>query len=139
MLTASIRPATIYGAGDGMMTMYLTSQALNGRAKYRLGTGPYLYDSTYVENGTHAQMLLARALVKAAASAPLSADTKVEGEAFFVTNDEHIPFWDLHRLVAEVAGLPIKDEDVRCIPIWLVMTIVSFAEWTYWIFSLGRK
>jgi sterol-4alpha-carboxylate 3-dehydrogenase (decarboxylating) len=92
-----------------------------------------------VENCTHAQLLLARALVKAAPLAPLSNDTKVEGEAFVVTNDEPIPFWDVQRLVADIAGLPVQDEDVRCIPVWLVMAVAIIGEWMYWIFSLGRK
>ena len=139
MLTGSVRPATLYGAGDGILTVHLANTALSGRAKYRFGSGDYLYDTTYVENCVHAQMLLAQALVKAAASAPLPADVKVEGEAFNVTNDEHIPFWDQQLLVAEVAGLPVRKEDIKCLPIWLMMTIAYLSEWAYWIFSLGQK
>lgn len=139
MLTASIRAAALYGVGDGILTTNITNQVLSGRAKYRFGTDPYLYDILYVGNYTNAQMLVTRALVQAAKSAPLPADIKVEGEAFLVTNDEHIPFWDLQSLVADVAGVPIKDEDVRCIPVWFIRTIAFFSEWIYWIFSLGRK
>ena len=139
MLTASIRPAAMYGVGCEVITTNLTKVALSGRAKYRFGASPSLYDITYVENCTYAQMLVAQALVKAAASAPLPTATKVEGEAFFVANDEHIPFWSVQRLIAELAGLPVKDEDVRCIPIWLVMAIVTLSEWAYWVFSFGRR
>jgi sterol-4alpha-carboxylate 3-dehydrogenase (decarboxylating) len=139
MLTASLRPASMYGPGDGMMTTNITNQVLSGRANYRFGTGSYLFDTLYVENCTYAQLLLARALVKAAPLAPLSNDMKVEGEAFVVSNDEPIPFWDVQRLVADVAGLPVQDEDVRCIPVWLVMAVAIIGEWAYWIFSLGKK
>lgn len=73
-------------------------------------------------------MLLARALVTATSSVPLPSDSRVEGEAFTVTNDEHIPFWDLRRLVADVAGITVEDEDVRCIPFWLIQTIALISS-----------
>jgi sterol-4alpha-carboxylate 3-dehydrogenase (decarboxylating) len=139
MLTASLRPASMYGPGDGGMTTNIINQVLSGRAKYRFGSGSWLFDTTYVENCTHAQLLLARKLVKAATSAPLPKDTRVEGEAFVISNDEHIPFWDVQTLVADIAGLPVADKDVRCIPVWLVMTVAIFGEWIYWIFSFGKK
>lgn len=139
MLTGSIRPATMYGEGDGLLTTHLANAIRSGRAKYRFGTGDWLYAITYVENCTHAQMLLAEALVKAGKSAPLPAEVKVEGEAFHVTNDEHIPFWDMQFLVAELAGRPVKKEDIKCLPVWLMWTIATISEWVYWIFSFGLK
>jgi sterol-4alpha-carboxylate 3-dehydrogenase (decarboxylating) len=139
MLTASIRPAALYGPRDNMMSTNLTNQALRGRANIRFGKGQYLYDTCYVENCVDAQILLVQALLQAGPSAPLAADEKVEGEAFFVTNDEHIPFWDVQRLIAELAGLPVQDQELKCIPVWLIMAIASFGQWVYWICSLGRK
>jgi sterol-4alpha-carboxylate 3-dehydrogenase (decarboxylating) len=139
MLTGSIRPASMYGTGCGLMTANLINLARSGRANIRFGSDPCLFDNVYVENCTNAHLLLARALVKAGASTPLPAETRVEGEAFVVSNDEHMPFWDIQRLVADIAGKPVKDEDVLCIPVWLVMSITFLAEWAYWIFSLGQK
>ena len=139
MLTASVRPTTLYGAGCGLLTTSMTKQVLSGRANVRFGHGSYLYDITYAENCTHFQMLVARKLVEAASSAPLPVNTRVEGEAFFVSNDEHIPFWDLQRLAANVAGRPVKDNEVRHIPIWLIFTIATLGSWAYWICSFGRK
>lgn len=139
MLTASVRPAALYGAGDGIMTTNITQQALSGRANIQFGNESYLYDTCYVENCTNAQMLIVKALLKASASAPLPADEKIEGEAFFVTNDEHIPFWSVSRLVAELIGTPVKAEEVKSIPIWLMAAFAWIGSWLYWIFSLGRK
>jgi sterol-4alpha-carboxylate 3-dehydrogenase (decarboxylating) len=42
MLTASIRPAALYGPRDNMMSTNLTNQALTGRAKIQFGTEQYL-------------------------------------------------------------------------------------------------
>lgn len=139
MLTVSIRPSTLYGEGDGILTTTLTNQAISGRAKYRFGTDKYLYDTCYVENCVYGQMLAAQALLKAAGSPALPKDTRIEGEAFFVTNDEHIPFWELQRLVAKMAGYPVKEEEVVHIPINLMKTVASVSSWGYWCASLGKK
>ncbi|USP75532.1 uncharacterized protein yc1106_02806 [Curvularia clavata] len=139
MLTASVRPAALYGAGDGIMTTNVTQQALSGRANIQFGSKSYLYDTCYVENCTYAQMLIVKALLEASASAPLPADEKIEGEAFFVTNDEHIPFWNISRLVAELIGTPVKEEEVKCIPIWFMTAFAWMSSWLLWIFSFGRK
>lgn len=139
MLTASVRPAALYGEGDGIMTTNLTQQALSGRANIQFGTKSHLYDTCYVENCTKAQMLVVNALLQASASAPLPADEKIEGEAFFVTNDEHIPFWNLSRLVAELIGTPVKEEEVKCIPLWFMTAFAWVGSWLYWIFSFGHK
>lgn len=139
MLTGSIRPATLHGVGDEFMTGNVTKQALTGRANIRFGTGPYLFDITHVGHCTYAQVLLAQALVEAAQPTPLAEDIKVEGEAFVVTIDEYIPFWDLPRLVAELVGCLVKDKNVRCIPIWLIFVIAMINARTHWVFSLGRK
>ncbi|EMD86074.1 hypothetical protein COCC4DRAFT_33730 [Bipolaris maydis ATCC 48331] len=139
MLTAVIRPAALYGPGDGQMTTNVTRQALTGRANIRFGNKSYLYDTCYVENCTYAQTLIVKALIEASTSEPLPADKKIEGEAFFVTNDEHIPFWNLSRLVSELLGSPVPDEQVRSIPIWFMKTFALLSSWLYWIFSLGRK
>jgi sterol-4alpha-carboxylate 3-dehydrogenase (decarboxylating) len=139
MLIASIHPVALYGSHNDMMSINITNEALKGRAKIRFGTGQYLYDTYYVENCVYAQILLVNALLEAGLSPPLPADQKIDGEAFFVTNDEHIPFWDFQMLVAELVGLPVKKEDPKCIPIWLIMAIAAFQQWVYWVFSLGRK
>jgi sterol-4alpha-carboxylate 3-dehydrogenase (decarboxylating) len=139
MLTASIRPSTLYGEGDGILTTTLTNQALTGRAKYRFGNDKYLYDTCYVENCTYAQLLVAQGLLRAAGSPPLPPTSKIEGEAFLVTNDEHIPFWELQRLVAKMAGYPVKDEDVTHIPVGLMKTVASVSSWAVWGASLGTR
>ncbi|CAN9384451.1 unnamed protein product [Alternaria alternata] len=139
LLTAVVRPAALYGAGDSIMTTNVTQQALSGRANIQFGHQSYLYDTCYVENCTYAQLLLVKALLDASSSAPLSADKKIEGEAFFVTNDEHIPFWNIARIVSELLGTPVKDDQVKCIPIWLVSMLAWMASWLYWVFSLGHR
>lgn len=141
MLTASIRPAALYGEGDKAMTTNLTRTALDGKAKYHFGDGRNLFDTCYVGNCSYAHILVAKALIQASTSQGVSVPTnkRVGGEAFFVTNDEPIPFWDLPRLIADIAGCPVKKEDIRGIPRGLMMSVAFLSEWMYWLFTFGQK
>ena len=67
---------------------------------FQLGENKNLFDFTYVLNVAHAHLLAAYALLQTykLATAPLDYE-KVDGEAFFVTNDEPVYFWDFARAV----------------------------------------
>jgi sterol-4alpha-carboxylate 3-dehydrogenase (decarboxylating) len=56
-----------------------------------------------------------------------------------VTDDDPYTFPAYTRLVAEFAGHPVRAQDVRTIPIWLMLLLVYMAEWLYWIFTLGKQ
>ncbi|KAF2204562.1 hydroxysteroid dehydrogenase [Delitschia confertaspora ATCC 74209] len=139
VLTAAIRPATIFGIGDHVTIANMCKNAISGRARNQLGDGRNLMDATYGENCAYAHILAAEALLKASASEPLPADKRVEGEAFFVRNEERYEFWELQRFVAGVIGHPVKKEEIRAIPRALVLAIAMIISWLYWIFTLGRK
>ena len=138
MLTTSIRPASIYGEGDLLMTANLFVKA--PKAKFQFGNGTNLMDCTYVENIALAEALAAEALVKASASkTPLPESQRVEGEAFFVRDEERYGWWEFTRMAAKFAGQPVRDEDIRSIPRWLMMTIAFVSQWILWVLTFGRK
>ncbi|KAF1953856.1 NAD(P)-binding protein [Byssothecium circinans] len=139
MLTVAIRPASMYGEGDTTQTPNLVKSAKAGRANMQIGSGNNKFDNTYVKNLTHAQILAAEVLLEASGVDPLPDDMRVEGEAFFVTDDNPYTFPGYTRLVAEFAGHPVKAEDVRTIPLWLMLSLVYAAEWMYWIVTFGRE
>ncbi|KAF2869594.1 hydroxysteroid dehydrogenase [Massariosphaeria phaeospora] len=139
MLTVSIRPATLNGPGDMIITKTLAEQALTGRAKYHFGDGKNLFDICYVKNCTDAQFLAAQALIDASTAEPLPQDKRVEGEAFLVSNDEHVPFWDLQRIAAEIAQCPVKPGEIQAIPRWFMMAGAFVGEWGYWISTQGKQ
>ncbi|PVH99003.1 hydroxysteroid dehydrogenase [Periconia macrospinosa] len=138
MLTVAIRPASMYGEGDTTQTPNLVKNAQAGRANLQIGSSNNKFDNTYVKNLTHAQILAAEALLGSAGEEPLPNDRRVEGEAFLVTDDDPYTFSGYTRLVAEFAGHPVKAEDVRTIPLWLMLSFVYTAEWLYWIFTFGK-
>ncbi|KAH8812906.1 hydroxysteroid dehydrogenase [Xylogone sp. PMI_703] len=140
MLTVAIRPTTIYGEGDLLLTANLCRTAYTGRARNQLGDGKNLMDVTYAGNVAYAQILAARALISVPpSSAMLLQSRRVDGEAFFVRNNERYTFWEINRIASRIAGYPIKKEDIRVIPLWLIMIISFLSQWLFWIFTLGKK
>lgn len=140
MLTAALRPSGLFGEGDLTAVKPMVEAAASGKYRYQIGSGKTLFDWTYVENASQAHILAAQALLKAhALSTPLSTGNRVDGEAFFVTNDEPVPFWDFARAIGAAAGYPTKPEDVRVIPRVVGLAMAIIAEWFVWVISLGQR
>ncbi|PHH70876.1 hypothetical protein CDD82_6867 [Ophiocordyceps australis] len=139
MLTASIWPATAFGPRDSVFTVKVLDSARAGRANIQIGPGTNLYNVTYVSNVADVHILAAQALVRAYAKPPLPRQERIEGEAFIVTNDETVNFWDFQRAIAASAGYPVKPKDIRVVPIWLAMLLAGIGEWITWALTLGRR
>ncbi|ATY62227.1 C-3 sterol dehydrogenase C-4 decarboxylase family [Cordyceps militaris] len=106
-LTASIRPAGIFGEGDVQALAGLLAAYRTGKSNVQLGDNNNIFDFTYVGNVAHAHLLAARLLLATAAAATTPLDhERVDGEVFFVTNDEPVYFWDFARAVWRAAGNP---------------------------------
>ncbi len=105
------------GEGDQMATLGLLRVYQSGRANLQVGANDNLFDFTYVENVAHGHLLAAQALLMTydAATAPLDHE-KVDGEAFFITNDTPVYFWDFARTVWRAAGSPLKRNQMRVLP-----------------------
>ncbi|CAK7222889.1 erg26, C-3 sterol dehydrogenase [Sporothrix curviconia] len=105
LLTCAIRPSGINGEGDTMVMYHTINIYRSGKHKIQIGDNTNMFDFTYVENVAHAHLLAARALrvTAAAATAPLDHE-RVDGEAFFITNDSPIYFWDFTRTIWKYAG-----------------------------------
>ncbi|KAK7753207.1 erg26, C-3 sterol dehydrogenase [Diatrype stigma] len=105
LLTTAIRPSGIFGEGDVQVAYHAVNLYREGRDKVQVGENTNLFDFTYVENVAHAHLLAARALLvtHAAKTAPLDHE-KVDGEAFLVTNDQPVYFWDMMRAIWAAAG-----------------------------------
>ncbi|PNY28360.1 Sterol-4-alpha-carboxylate 3-dehydrogenase, decarboxylating [Tolypocladium capitatum] len=105
LLTTAIRPAGIFGEGDVQVLAGMLRALRTNKTNVQLGDNLNLFDFTYVGNVAHAHLLAAHALLAtAAASTPPLDHEKVDGEPFFVTNDEPCYFWDFARAVWRAAG-----------------------------------
>lgn len=138
MLTTTLRVTSIFGEDDWQIIGGLISRAKTGQLNTQIGNGKNLNDWTYVGNVTAAHILAAKRLLRASHK-PDPPEQRVEGEAFFITNDDPRPFWDFGRQVAAEAGYPVRREDVKVLPTIMAYLIGLVAEWYVCITSLGRR
>ncbi|KAJ3375431.1 hypothetical protein GGF31_004549 [Allomyces arbusculus] len=102
LLTVALRPSGIFGPRDGQTLPGFLDAIASGKSHIVLGNGQNLFDFTYVENVAAAHIL---------AMAKLAKHSGIDGEAFNITNDDPIPFWDFSKRLTH-ALLPPSDPRV---------------------------
>ncbi len=116
--TVSLRPHLIWGPGDNHLIPRILARARSGRLR-RIGTVPKLIDSVYIDNAADAHLLAADRL---APSSPIA------GKAYFITQGEPVPLWDLVNRILVCAGLgPVT----RSLPTGLAYEIGRLLEMVY--------
>jgi len=69
---------------------------------------------------------------------PLVSDhLKIEGEVFFVTNGQPIPFWDFPRSLWKQTGFKLDEKKIWKIPTFVGLPLASFVETACW--CVGKK
>lgn len=131
--TLCLRPAGIYGERDTQFIPGSLEILRKKRTHMQLGDNKNLFDSIYVGNAASAHILAARALLGTG-----EASEKVDGEAFFITDDAPIPFWDFQRKIWAAAGDRTPLAQVRVIPPWIVMMMAAFVEYLFWFFTFAQ-
>jgi sterol-4alpha-carboxylate 3-dehydrogenase (decarboxylating) len=96
VLTCAIRPHVVFGPGDTRFLPAILARARAGKLRFGIGRGK-LSDFTYVSNLVDALLSAEERLVPGGG---------VDGEAFFVTNGEPMPFFDFVGQVLEKLDLP---------------------------------
>ena len=140
MLTAALRVCSPFGENQTETTNVLIENARAGKHRYQIGKGQNLTDWTYIENGVRAYLLAAQSLLAIHdARNAVPEERRVDGQAFFITNGEPIPFWDFTRNLSAAAGFPVDPKEVVVIPRGMGMAMAFASEWLTWIMSFGRK
>ncbi|KAH6716134.1 hypothetical protein BKA61DRAFT_720422 [Leptodontidium sp. MPI-SDFR-AT-0119] len=134
--TCCLRIGGMYGVGDMTLTWPAMEALRLGETRLQIGDGSKHSDFLAVENAAHAHILAMNALLAGIAdpNAP-----EVDGEAFFVTDDNPMSYWTLRRKMWAHAGFVQKIEDVKIISASVIMTLAFILEWIYLIFSFGYK
>jgi sterol-4alpha-carboxylate 3-dehydrogenase (decarboxylating) len=132
--TLCLRPMGIYGERDNTLIPGMLTLLRDKKTNFQIGDNTKPFDSIYVGNVAYAHVLAVKALLVNDASSP-----KVDGEAFLLSDDEPIPFWDFHRKVWAAAGYQTPLDQVYVIPSWLYMGVACIVEYFFWVFTLGRK
>ena len=109
--TVIIRPKAIFGPGDRTLLPQLITVARHKRLP-QIGDGQNLVDLTYVDNVVHALLLAmdARAAI---------------GKTYTITNNEHVPLWDLIRQALAYFDL---STNLRRVPLFVARTIAAWME-----------
>ncbi|XP_030836713.1 LOW QUALITY PROTEIN: sterol-4-alpha-carboxylate 3-dehydrogenase, decarboxylating [Strongylocentrotus purpuratus] len=116
--TAAIRPHSIFGPGDVHMVPTLVQTARAGKTKFMIGNGANLVDFTYVDNVVHGHVLAAEKLV--------SDPDNVGGKAFFITNDEPVPFWSVLTRFLVGLGYDAPKYHLPYLLIYFISLIIEF-------------
>lgn len=101
LLTVALRPAGIFGPGDRQMIPELRKIPYRGQNKFQIGSNLNLFDVTYVGNVAYSHALATAKLFDTSSPDIIE---KVNGQAFFITNDSPIYFWALGRAVWKADG-----------------------------------
>lgn len=96
LATVSLRPHLIWGPGDNHLVPRIIARARAGKLR-RIGNRPCLVDTVYVDNAASAHLL---------AADRLTPGSVVAGKAYFISNGEPIPLWEMVNRILAVAGLP---------------------------------
>ena len=133
LCTLCLRLAAVYGERDSQVVPGVLDALEKGRHLYQIGDNKSLFDWVSAANVARSHLLAAQALLRHSESA------KVDGEAFFITDGNPIPFWTFQRLIWYAAGDRTAPEKVKVIPPWFMLSLASVVEWLYWAFTLGLK
>lgn len=142
-LTCTIRPSAMFGEGDVQLLPPGLSAYYRGQTKIQIGTNENLFDFTEITNVAHAHHLALAGLMATherlsqGLSAPLDHE-RLDGEAFFITNDAPVYFFDFARFAWATAGDKTRPKDVWVLPRDVGMLIAILMEWIFWIFRLGK-
>ena len=118
LATISLRPHVIFGPGDVRFMPSVVKHAKEGKLRFQIGRGSWKSDYTYVDNLIDACML---------ADAKLDNQSRISGQAYFITNGEPMPFWDFVRAIVKRLDLPAMSD--TSIPHQPVLAPAYAREW----------
>ena len=96
LATVSLRPHLIWGPGDNHLVPRIIAKAKSGRLR-RIGSKPCLVDTVYVDNAAKAHLQAADRLFPGSV---------IAGKAYFISNGEPLPLWEMVNRILAAAQLP---------------------------------
>jgi nucleoside-diphosphate-sugar epimerase len=118
LATVALRPHLIWGPGDNHLVPRILARGRAGRLR-RVGRKAKWIDSVYIDNAAEAHLLAADRL------APGSA---VAGRAYFISNGEPVPAWELIDRILAAGGVgPVR----RTVPVWAAVASGWVLEGVY--------
>jgi 3beta-hydroxy-delta5-steroid dehydrogenase/steroid delta-isomerase len=95
LLTCAIRPAGIYGGEKNYMLDRFVEEVASGKVLAAIGNPSAVHDNSFIDNLVHGHVLAAEALV---------ADAAACGNAYFITDDEPMNYFEFFRPILLALG-----------------------------------
>ena len=114
--TVALRPRLIWGVGDPHIVPRLAERSRAGRLR-RVGSEDRKVDSTYIDNAATAHLCALDRLT--------GPDVACGGRAYFVSNGEPLPMWQLINALLAASGAPTVE---RSIPAGLAFAVGAVCE-----------
>ena len=96
LATVALRPHLIWGPEDNHLVPRILARGRQGALR-RIGTRPCLVDTIYIDNAASAHLLAADAL---------AIGSPVAGKAYFLSQGEPLPLWEMVNRILASGGLP---------------------------------
>ncbi|MDT8316655.1 MAG: NAD-dependent epimerase/dehydratase family protein [bacterium] len=96
LATVSLRPHLIWGPEDNHLVPRIIDRGRKG-ALLRIGSKKCLVDTIYVDNAAEAHLM---------AADKLRIDSTVSGKAYFLSQGEPLPLWDMVNRILAAAKIP---------------------------------
>ena len=126
LATVALRPHLIWGPEDNHLVPRILARGRAGALR-RIGNRSCLVDTVYIDNAAKAHIQAAK---------HLSPDSSVAGNAYFISNDEPLPLWDIvNRILAAGGVSPVT----RTISPRLAYAVGSFLERFYQAFRISAE
>ncbi len=126
LATVALRPHLIWGPGDRHLFPRIVERARKGRLA-RLGKVPKLVDCVYIDNAVYAHLLAAERL---APGSPIA------GRAYFISQDEPIPVFELVDRFLLAASVP---KLTRTVPAGLAYGVGGLLERIYGLLRIQAE
>jgi len=135
LATVALRPHLIWGPGDNHLVPRIVEKGRAGRLR-RIGTRPCLVDTVYIDNAAEAHLNAADRLQPGSPPA---------GKAYFISNGEPLPLWEMVNRILAAAGLPPVTRSISpklahsvgtlCETIWQVLRLSGEPPMTRFVAS----
>ncbi|KAJ3310945.1 hypothetical protein HDV04_004551 [Boothiomyces sp. JEL0838] len=124
LLTCAIRPSGIFGPKDAQGSFAIAESGKKGQWRLMVGNNQNLFDVTYVDNVAYAHIL---------AADKIEWGNGIDGQAFYITNDQPIFFWDYPKRLLHEMGYR-NTQKIR-LPNAVAFAIGALNDFISWVAS----
>lgn len=146
LLTCVLRLGGLYGERDKKTIGEMLKVVNTPATRFQFGNDIAIHEWLYTENAAQAHVLVVRLLME---DTPIPspggkgfAQDNIDGEAFFITDNSPMPFWQFSHRVWKGAGdrnHNSSEPSIKKIPFSLIMGLVGASEWVYKLFRRDKK